>query len=165
LTPDPELAAAIEAFRHHPEARRCETPEGARSQCDQVNVLFAPYCWTRGLDARVVWFTGPGRHAFKPYCLLVVTWAAGWFVDWSVRQYDPASPLPRLFTDPHPRIPGFPWPGRLACDLPDRAALVAGGLDPIIRPPADPAQRRLFAELQRRRRAALAEAPSLRVER
>jgi hypothetical protein len=152
----PALADVIEGFRDHPEARRCETPDGARHYCAATAAAFARSCWVRDLDARLVFFSGPARpgrsRARWAGRVLTVAWVAGVFVDWSARQHTPAAELPWLFTDPAPRVPGVPWPGRLFCDLPDREALREAGLAPRVDHPALARHRRALADFQRERR-------------
>jgi hypothetical protein len=144
----PELAVAIETFRDHPDARRCETPDGARHNCS-TNGQFALHCWERGVDARIVWFASSAGR-------VVVAWA-GAFVDWSIRQFDPAAAVPHVFTTTQwLRLPCYLEPGRLGVALEDDATLLrAAGLDPLVQPPDNIVDQRMHAVLVHQRKMIL----------
>jgi hypothetical protein len=122
------LDAAIETFRDHPDARRCQTPDGARHGCARANILFATHCWARGVDARIVWFANSAGR-------LDAAWA-GAFVDWSIRQFDPTATVPHVFsTAQWLRYRGYE-PARLGVWLEEDATLLrTAGLDPLMQPP------------------------------
>jgi hypothetical protein len=130
MSVDPALQQAIDSFRQHPLARRCQTPEGARNQCLLVNVEFVVHCRAQDLWAVPVLFAGPGRHALRTRYAMVCAFAAGWFIEWSNLQYDPQATPPRMFAEATPELPGAPWPLELYCRDSEKPTLRAAGFNP-----------------------------------
>ena len=111
---DARLSAAIADFdfsRYGP----LDTPEGAFECCIETSEGFATRCATQhGLDAAVVELTFPPvlpralaawQGQPRSEWIHTVVHVAGYYVDWTARQFDPATAFPALATTP------FGWEG------------------------------------------------------
>lgn len=99
------LRRTIEEFRKMPNVWRLEDPAQAEGLCGTVSYDFATFARQRGHSVEVrnlredPWkpsWKGREFDLYEGRCHQVV-YVDGYYIDWSARQYDPTSPVPRVY--------------------------------------------------------------------
>lgn len=108
----PRLRETIEAFRKMPNVDRLEDPEFAAGLCGTASYDFVQFARQRGHKAELrnlredpwdpAWVRGEREFELYQGRCHQVAFVDGYYIDWTARQYDPDSPVPRIYQSLNP---------------------------------------------------------------